>query len=529
MVGSTNSVNSTKTPTRDEERPLRTTSTEDSEPTTERALPPWARWGLLAAIVLGALLRFLYVGTNSLWHDEGATYAVVRESGAWFWQLALIEEGNMSLYFILLRGLVVLFGDSETVLRSLSIVCGVLGIGAVYAFGRRLVGKDSALLGAAIFAVHTANVSFSQDARSYALLVLFFVWSSHAFSCGIEQPTRTRYWVLYLLTSAVAIHAHLMAPFMLFGQWLTLTRDDWRALGRGRALGLLAALGVLLLPIAAFFFVGRPNEQPLQWSLEMRLFFGFGIIAFLLPIVLSGGNPIWFGLAARGAVRAVRNRKKRAAPRSRARSLAILFWGPAIAVFFAYFPRTMPNPSYGSVMLPGVALWLGRELTPDGDATRTRSRRGVVTALGLATSLVLSFLFVARGANFRGEWREAVEYVLARRQPGDAIFFYHTSGIDLYDYYVTRVPSHATDVELPQVIFPGPNQLGAGHWEPEPGALSERIAQHPRVWVVLFQKKRSDLDATLFADCTFTDEHMITKMVDLTVSRCDRVPAPSPR
>jgi uncharacterized membrane protein len=92
---------------------------------------------LLSILILAAMLRLLHLGSESLWWDEVVTVAIVRLDWGAFWKVLSHFEANMGLYYCLLR-LWVNLGESEFVLRSLSALAGVLGVGLVYVLGKRL-------------------------------------------------------------------------------------------------------------------------------------------------------------------------------------------------------------------------------------------------------------------------------------------------------------------------------------------------------------------------------------------------------
>src|SRR5215471_1499311 len=89
----------------------------------------------------GACVRFLFLGRKSFWWDEVATAQICispwHEFWAWIWR----REANMVFYYVLMRQWIHL-GDSEVVLRSLSVLFAIISIPLIYfvaveAFGTR--------------------------------------------------------------------------------------------------------------------------------------------------------------------------------------------------------------------------------------------------------------------------------------------------------------------------------------------------------------------------------------------------------
>src|SRR5690349_9359847 len=86
---------------------------------------------------LATLLRMMLSGEKGFGPDEIRSVFYARLDWAPFFRLALPLEANMSLYFFLLR-FWRLAGESEVVIRSLSVAAGAATVPALYLLGRRL-------------------------------------------------------------------------------------------------------------------------------------------------------------------------------------------------------------------------------------------------------------------------------------------------------------------------------------------------------------------------------------------------------
>ncbi len=131
----------------------------------------WTWLLVLAALLLGAALRFYRLDAQSLWNDEGNTARLVERS------VRLIVEGaagdiHPPGYYLILAAWRSVAGESEFALRGFSALCGVLTIAAAAALGQRAGGRVTAVGAAFLVAVHPLAVYYSQEARMYALLGL---------------------------------------------------------------------------------------------------------------------------------------------------------------------------------------------------------------------------------------------------------------------------------------------------------------------------------------------------------------------
>lgn len=112
------------------------------------------------------------VGHHSFWYDEAESVRFINYP---FHELALglrHDNGSPPFYFLLLKPWAALFGESEAALRALSVAFGVLAVPVLAAVALRLVGGRAAVLAAWLLAVSPFAVELSNEARTYALVVL---------------------------------------------------------------------------------------------------------------------------------------------------------------------------------------------------------------------------------------------------------------------------------------------------------------------------------------------------------------------
>ena len=144
---------------------------------------------LLALILLGFWLRVHNLDAFSFWTDEGLTPARSGYPIAQILRNEIVIQGYVStdthppLYYLIIHVTRQLFGLSDFAFRYPSVLFGVLLIPLLYQLGRRLVpsplgrelGSGPLLLGLLVALLTTVNplqVTYSQEARMYTLLVL---------------------------------------------------------------------------------------------------------------------------------------------------------------------------------------------------------------------------------------------------------------------------------------------------------------------------------------------------------------------
>ncbi len=228
-------------------------------------------------LVLGAALRAVNIGLESLWLDEvislmlanghapayqaGVTTAAAFASGWLDWQpvsfsmltTAVRQDIHPPLYFAVLHLWAGLFGTTEAALRSLSAV-GSLGlVGLVYGIARRLAGREVALAAAFVAAVSPAQIYFAQEARMYSLAMVWAALSSLSLWQLLDGGRRARLWAAaYAVTLAAGLSTHYAFAFLLAFHAVYAAVVLGRSPGRRYAVLawplLLVALTVMLWP-----------------------------------------------------------------------------------------------------------------------------------------------------------------------------------------------------------------------------------------------------------------------------------------
>src|SRR3954451_12430079 len=206
---------------------------------------------LLAGITLaGALLRFTTLDVQSYWLDEVATVNIVRHGFGDMLSAVSAGESTPQLYYVVAWAWSKLFGTGEFGLRSLSAVFGTLTIPLAFVLGRELVGRRTGVIAAALCAFNPLLIWYSQEARSYALMVLLTGLSLLALLRALDDPAprRLAWWAL---ASIAAIATHYFAGFLIGAEALWLL---YNSPVRGRvavAIGAVAAAAAALLPLAS--------------------------------------------------------------------------------------------------------------------------------------------------------------------------------------------------------------------------------------------------------------------------------------
>src|SRR5215469_832667 len=163
-------------------------------------------WGIVA---WGTLLRLRALSAKSFWLDEIASVVIARMPGHSFWHWLWTQEGNMALYYVMLRPWLRIHLSEGTV-RLLSVLPGIASLPLMYVLGKRLFGRNVGLLASLFLALNTCAVVYSQEARAYSWLLFGVIVSTYFFVRLIEQPTYALAFA-YGLVAGVTFYFHYFA------------------------------------------------------------------------------------------------------------------------------------------------------------------------------------------------------------------------------------------------------------------------------------------------------------------------------
>jgi mannosyltransferase len=242
-----------------------------SRQAAQRALAALRQHRVLVALtVLAALLRFSTLDVQSFWQDEASTALLMRLDVLDMLRVIPAKESTPPPYFLLAWFWSRVFGAGEVGLRSLSALFGTATVPIAYAAAAS-VSRRAGLVAGALTATSPILVWYSQEARSYALVVFLAALSFLFFLRALKWPGQ-RVLVGWALSSALALVAHYFAIFVVAPEaaWL-LARSPQRRRATV-AVGAVAAAGLAILPLALAVRAAKwPGANPTEWIVATPL------------------------------------------------------------------------------------------------------------------------------------------------------------------------------------------------------------------------------------------------------------------
>lgn len=469
------------------------------------------------AVAGGVSLRWVALGRESLWFDEGFS-----------WWLASLPPGEMVRqfsrdvqtpgHFLLLHHWMKLFGDSELAMRSLSAAASTAGIvaGFVLAISLRLRGW-AMVVAVSLLALHPLQILHAREARYYAIPSLLITLAMISIVRWIDRRSRVAFATAIVCTASSLYFHNMMLLFVpaLAAAWWVLDRERptrRKSIDLGIA---LAGVVVLWSPWIPTFLAqlewtrGRFwAETPTAWNLLDTLANVAGVEpvwantagwairehAAIPPILRT--SQAWTVAAALALVGIVlftvlmRSTCRRGLALSAAALLPVVAsFGRSLVSQPVFMTRTFIPSSVMTSVLAGLAI----------EATGSRRSRVASSALAvllLAGAAMSSVTLVAsmRFEDWRGAW------AIVRELPAEPtlLVFVANEGEAVFSYYASRDPLRRPfdRVGLPSGYFstdpPEPVRRVMSDADLQPLRDALAAGRHRRVVLILSHEGFSD-------------------------------------
>jgi|GEM_PF-1368293 len=402
---------------------------------------------LMSIIFLGMFLRFYGLGTESLWLDEATSTLMAKQS------LSTILFGQKDfahppLFYSILH-FVVIFDDSEFFVRLPSAIFGTLSILLVYLLGLKFFGSREALISSFLMAISAMHITYSQEARSYSLMVLLVILTIYFFILAYESNQIFK-WLFSAFSASVLVYTHFFGFFVIaaIGIFYLLDNFDFtskRFKSQNMNKSFLISMGTFFLfsfPVIIWLFkelgytTGHKTWGMSQDGFLYNIFINFSsystsLLIIYLLLLLSGmffclkDSRKWFSL------------------------LSVWLFMPLVAGYF--LAGTMPfQPRYLLFIMPAFLLFISKGLVSIADYLTTdsnshnskyRKKKGVVSDTSKKVSgkgikktpfVILPILFIVLALSYaplysyytipqKNDWRGTSEYLESVTQPGDYV------------------------------------------------------------------------------------------------------------
>jgi mannosyltransferase len=247
--------------------------------------------------VIGASLFFIALAFDfhriaqpSIWFDEAFSIELARQPLPRLWSLIFGPEPNMELYYLFLHLWLNITSSiglraTEIVVRSPSAVFSALSTIVVFAIARRFLGTFTAILGSTLYLLSNETLVYAQQARSYALQVLFITIAWHALLMALTSDNQQRRcWIIYVIASALSVYAQLFSFFVLLSQGFAILGilsfpNIWRGQAWRQWKAMLVSGGALFVLLVPMLIIARQGSKT-GWIPIPRLYDVYQVFRF---------------------------------------------------------------------------------------------------------------------------------------------------------------------------------------------------------------------------------------------------------
>ena len=418
---------------------------------------------VIVFMVIAVLLRAPAIGAKDIWLDEANTVRIA-EDPAGFMISRLKLDSSPPLYYLTLHYWMKIFGQSETAVRSLSALLGVLLVAAVFLVARKLFNPGIGALAAIFTALSPIQIMYSQETRMYTLLPLLGLLSCYFFVRFLEEP-RPVILALSALFTVLALYTHNFGFFLLPVQFFMLlaTKSPPRSFLKWSIS--LAVLFILYLPWLPILLFQIRNGTHYAWIAQIWQKSGlFGSLfqtlrsfsgGSYLPLYTGSRGSAWISIlsvavvvagAVTGAVFLIRD-KKPAGSRVRLYhclaylGLPLILAGVGSLVFVPIYVAGRTDQLVFPAFVIAFAVLIA--------AVRSRSIKYsfIVAVIGLSILTLKDYYRV----NYKTGDRQIAETILRHARSGDAVIFTNLTRASV-EYYMLRSSDRITMYSYPEEV-----------------------------------------------------------------------------
>ena len=429
--------------------------------------------GVLAATVVGGVLRVLSTGNGTLWRDEAMLVFVTRiPTIGGMLDFLHHHEWHTPLFYLLVRGWAAIAGPSEAALAAVPLAAAVALIPVVYLVGARAFSPAAGAIAAWIVAIHPVLVFHSPQLRPYSVFALFALGSC-CFLWRLADGAGRRAWAAYVILTLGMLYTHNWGWLILGCQGLlglAVTAIPYTRPARRdvlRIAGAWIAIGIGYLPWLPAFLaqLEHAGHSPaaragLLQGLNQVTDYAIGSPQRRLALVLA------LGLI--GAI-LLRPRAARDASGGPSGMRAFALIAPVFLLVgvlgAAMASRTnVLVPQAISSLVPFAALLLGHGLV-----VLARDWHPALAATGAGVALGLLGSSATRHATWvKSNAADLAAAVTARARPDDVVVIAPEWIASSFNYYFTA-PNR-------QIVFPSLRRIEMPEWNSPFGRISDPAA-----------------------------------------------------
>jgi uncharacterized membrane protein len=386
----------------------------------------------IVAICTGVVVRTYRLDYKSLWLDEIYTLFPLYSTASFerLFSDFLIHDQNAPLFSFILLGWTELFGYSDAIVRSPSLLFGILAILSMYLMLRWVFNPNVAVTGTILIAFSWPAIYYAQELRSYSLLLFVSVlvtgiWLRIITQEGSGKPAGRAFWLL-LLMSPVLSYVHLYGFILAASLWLhlgasaLLVRDNPGCRRAALGLGVTClmfipwiSMNLIAAAQAGFLHLIHIESPGVGFFVDMGAFMYHHPVPALLLALL----PIAFG--GRAVARKIGDAALSRNLREPFLAIVCVTVLPFLAVFLFSQVKPILYTRYLMPFVPAAIIFIALAYENSSVSVPWKRHIALLVAALMTLPLILPDHYELR---WKPQNREAVQWILDRYKPAhDAI------------------------------------------------------------------------------------------------------------
>lgn len=449
-------------------------------------------------IIAGLVLRLVDLDGESLWVDEGHAIHVaslepdqlIKESS---------KDNHPPLYSIILHYWKKITSGTLYYLRLLSVIFGVLSIYLIYIIGKELFDKNTGLISALILAFSVFHIQYSQEIRSYMMVVVLILLSYYLL-IRLSKIPKLIFFILYIIINTLLIYTHFLGWFILFAQSIYFLLRYPIDINRikpfiiSNVIILILALPWLNILVARFyglqteFWVSKPTLLSIPQTVLVYAgsFTIFGIISLILFSALAFISIFTF-----------KEKKLIIRWSDNFQNYLFLLW-MWIPILIPFIISVISAPIFIIRMTIGASLAFYLIIAHGFSFISRKPIR--IGLLILIIALSIGNIGIYYRETNKERWNEATEFIESRAQAGDLLIFHAGFGLDkAFNFYAKR-----NDLEKRR--FP---KIGYEVNQNLMDELSQLLKDKENVWLILTHSR--DKDNLIIKNLTINFDPIVQK------------------
>lgn len=167
---------------------------------------------LTIIILIGMVFRFYQLGFERIWLDEAVSIRIAKQSIETI-LFSKQDTANPPLYCAILH-FFIKYNDSEFIARLPSAIFGTVSIPLIYLLGRYLFSIKEGLISAFLLSISSIHINYSQETRSYALMLFLTLMTITFFYKAYTQNNKNA-WVGFTLSAILLVYTHFFGFFVM--------------------------------------------------------------------------------------------------------------------------------------------------------------------------------------------------------------------------------------------------------------------------------------------------------------------------